>query len=86
MVSKSPAEKAVPTYTIDVEEAREVLPELLEQALAGAEVVITRDGRPVAKLVAIPEQRQSESGSDKGLGEKADDSGEPDEQIAEFIS
>ena len=39
--------------TIDVEEAAEVLERVLREVEAGEECVITRDGRPVARLVPI---------------------------------
>ena len=37
---------------IDVNQAKTHLPHLLSEVEAGAEVVITRDGNPVARLVA----------------------------------
>jgi prevent-host-death family protein len=40
--------------TITLEEARAKLPEVIESLAAGEEVVITRNARPVAKLVAPP--------------------------------
>ena len=42
------------TQTVSVDEARENLPDLLAQALAGDEVVITDHGKPVARLVPVP--------------------------------
>ena len=35
-------------------EARQALPQLVDQAEAGEEIVITRQGRPVARIVAVP--------------------------------
>jgi antitoxin (DNA-binding transcriptional repressor) of toxin-antitoxin stability system len=42
------------TKTVDVEEAKERLPELLSLALEGNEVIISEGDRPVARLVPIP--------------------------------
>lgn len=42
------------TRTVSVDEAREKLPDLLAQALAGNEVIITVHGEPVARLVPVP--------------------------------
>jgi prevent-host-death family protein len=39
---------------IGIREARQALPQLVDQAEAGEEIIITRQGRPVARLVAAP--------------------------------
>ena len=41
--------------THSVAEAKNKLPELIDRTLGGEDVVITRHGRPVAQLRAIPE-------------------------------
>jgi prevent-host-death family protein len=41
------------TVLINMYEAKNDLSRLIERALAGEEVIITRDGRPVARLVPI---------------------------------
>ena len=38
--------------TVTVEEAQARLPELIDQLTPGAEVIITRNARPVARLVS----------------------------------
>ncbi|HEV2969969.1 MAG TPA: type II toxin-antitoxin system prevent-host-death family antitoxin [Pirellulales bacterium] len=43
--------------TVTIEEAQSKLPELIEHLVAGEEVVITRDARPVAKLVAASAEK-----------------------------
>jgi prevent-host-death family protein len=40
--------------TVTVEEAQAQLPQLIEQLHPGEEVLITRDGKPVARLVGEP--------------------------------
>lgn len=42
------------TQTVSVDEAQQKLPDLLAQALAGNEVIITEHGKPVARLVPVP--------------------------------
>ncbi len=41
------------TQTVSVDEAQAKLPDLLAQALAGNEVIITERGTPVARLVPV---------------------------------
>jgi antitoxin (DNA-binding transcriptional repressor) of toxin-antitoxin stability system len=40
--------------THTVAEAKDHLPELIDRALQGEDVIITREGRPVAELKAVP--------------------------------
>jgi len=39
---------------IGIKQARQELPGLIDRAEAGEEVIITRQGKPVARLVAAP--------------------------------
>lgn len=39
---------------VGIKQARQELPDLIDRAEAGEEIVITRQGKPVAKLVAAP--------------------------------
>ncbi len=41
------------TRTVNVEEAKKQLPDLLALALAGNEVIITEAGKPLARLVPM---------------------------------
>jgi prevent-host-death family protein len=43
---------------VGIRQARQALPDLIDRAEAGEEVIITRQGRPVAKLVAAPKDRK----------------------------
>jgi prevent-host-death family protein len=45
--------RKLPVPTVNVHQAKTHLSRLLERAEAGEEVVIARNGRPVARLVAI---------------------------------
>ena len=53
---------------IDVNQAKQRLSELINNAVGGDEVVITKDGEPIVKIVAITERKQHRQfGSAKGL-------------------
>jgi prevent-host-death family protein len=39
---------------VGIKQARQELPSLIDRAEAGEEVIITRQGKPVAKLIAAP--------------------------------
>lgn len=69
---------------IELKEAQEHLPELVEQAAGGEEVVITRDDRPLARLVAVQQKRQRQFGSARGLIKIADDVEEPLEDFRDY--
>jgi prevent-host-death family protein len=43
---------------VGIKQARQELPDLIDRAEAGEEVVITRQGRPVAKLIAAAKDRK----------------------------
>lgn len=60
--------------TIDLLEAQNHLSALVEEAAQGQEVVLTRDGQPVAKIVPFPlPLKRRQFGSAKGLITLADD-------------
>ena len=44
---------------VSIQEAKRTLADLLDSALHGDEVVITRDGRPVARLVPLADPASS---------------------------
>ena len=62
---------------VGVHEAKTTLSKLIQKASAGEEVVITRAGTPVAKLVAVASQGPREIGRDVGRFEVPDDFNEP---------
>ena len=54
--------------TVSADEAASQFPRLLAQVEAGEEVVIARDGAPVARIVAVaPRKRRRGFGSMRGL-------------------
>ncbi len=52
--------------TVNIHEAKTHLSRLLAQVEAGEEVVIARNGKPVARLVACEQQGKPQFGSLKG--------------------
>jgi antitoxin (DNA-binding transcriptional repressor) of toxin-antitoxin stability system len=55
--------------TITLEEAQAHLPQLIEQILPGEEIIITRDEKPVAPLLAEerPPRKPRQPGACKGM-------------------
>ena len=51
---------------LSVEEAGPRLDELIGRMLAGEEVIITRDGRPVARLVPVLDPDRRDGQDDQG--------------------
>ena len=62
---------------VGVHEAKTHLSRLLRQVMAGDEVVITRGGTPIARLVPVDVRRSRTLGSDEGLYEVPDDFDRP---------
>ena len=58
---------------VGVHEAKTTFSELLRRVAAGEEVVITRSGEPVAKLVPLTERRSRVLGLDAGRMHVGDD-------------
>ena len=58
---------------VGVHEAKTHLSRLLRQVMAGDEVVITRGGTPIARLVPVHTRRKRVLGSDQGTYEVPDD-------------
>ncbi len=71
--------------SVDLEEAKEHLDELVEQAARGEEVIITRNSRPLARIVAIQIRKARQFGSAKGLIEISDDFDAPLEDFRDYM-
>ena len=73
-------------HTIDVNQAQQHLPELIEETINGDEVVITKSGQPVVKLVPITKtNNQRLCGTAKGLIKMSDGFEEPLEDFKEYM-
>lgn len=73
---------------INLTEASEHLPDLIEAALTGEEIVIIKDNQPVVKLVPvspIKKRRPAKAGSAKGLIIISDNFEEPLEDFKNYM-
>ena len=72
--------------TVNVAQATQGLEKLIDLTLHGDDVVITRNGQPIVKLVAItPQKRCRQFGSARGLITIADDFDEPLQDFQEYM-
>lgn len=58
---------------IGVHEAKSTLSDLLRRVAAGEEIIITRSGEQVAKIVPMPRHGARTFGADRGLFEVPED-------------
>lgn len=73
----------MPTHVVNTHEAKSRLSELIREAEAGAEVIVARNGQPVAKIVAWdPVGAARVPGSWSGKVSYDDDIVGPDADIA----
>jgi antitoxin (DNA-binding transcriptional repressor) of toxin-antitoxin stability system len=71
---------------VTIDEARAHLPDLIEAALNGVEVVIAKDEQPIIKLVPVMQSKpQPKFGSAQGLITISDDFDEPLEEFKEYM-
>jgi prevent-host-death family protein len=75
------------TLAIELAQAGAQLDRLIHEVDSGADVVITRDGHPVARLVAATDEVASERvpGSAKGLFTVPDDYDAPLEDFRDYM-
>ncbi len=70
---------------VDITEAQAQITQLLQSALSGEEIIITRDNQPLLKLVQFsPTPKRRKRGSAKGQIWMAPDFDEPLEDFREF--
>lgn len=73
--------------TVGVGEAKTHLSRLLREVEQGAEIVIARDGRPVAKLIAVPPPAAPRwFGMDSGLYDVPEDFNEPVPELEQYFA
>ena len=71
---------------IDINQAKKCLPELVEKTTSGDEIIITKGGQPIAKLVGIPKrEKQRQFGTAKGLIKISDDFDKPLEDFQGYM-
>jgi prevent-host-death family protein len=73
---------------VGIREAKAHLSKLLRQVAGGEEIVITRDGVPVARLVPVEERPRRDFGIDRGRFEVPEDfdSALPEDVLRDFSS
>ena len=72
--------------SIDVNQAKHRFSELIEQAIGGDEVVITKSGKPIVKLVAIGKRKhQRQYGNARGLIKIPHEFDEPLEDFRDYL-
>jgi antitoxin (DNA-binding transcriptional repressor) of toxin-antitoxin stability system len=73
-------------YEVSVEKSGTIeLPALIESVVEGEEVIFTRNNLPIAKLIAVRQEKpRPQFGSAKGLFVMAEDFSEPLEDFAEY--
>jgi prevent-host-death family protein len=70
---------------VDINQAKESLPQLIEKTISDGEVSITKGGKPIAKLVSILEtKKQHRFGTAKGLIEFSHDFDQPIDDFKEY--
>ena len=73
-------------HQINIEEAKSNLPDLIDAAIKGEEIIIAKDDQHVVRLVPISRIKpRPQFGSAKGLISISDDFDEPLEDFAEYI-
>ncbi|MBW4424299.1 MAG: type II toxin-antitoxin system Phd/YefM family antitoxin [Nostoc desertorum CM1-VF14] len=71
---------------INLAEASQNLPDLIEAALGGEEIIIIKDNQPLVKLTPVPPvKRRRQPGSAKGLITISDDFDELLEDFKEYM-
>ena len=70
---------------VTIEEAERRLSDLITETPPGQEIILTRDSRPIAKLIPLRERPQPRRGSGKGfIGRIAEDFSETPEGFEEY--
>lgn len=73
-------------YQIELDKAKSQIETLIQTALEGEEVIITRNDEPVLKLVPISKSNiRRKAGSAKGMISIADDFDEPLEDFRDYM-
>ena len=73
-------------YQIELDKAKSEIETLIQTALEGEEVIITRNDEPVLRLMPISKSNiRRKAGSAKGMISIADDFDEPLEDFREYM-
>jgi antitoxin (DNA-binding transcriptional repressor) of toxin-antitoxin stability system len=73
-------------HQVNIEDAKSNLPDLIDAAVNGEEIVIAKDDQHIVKLVPVSRARpRPQFGSAKGLISMLDDFDEPLDDFAEYM-
>jgi antitoxin (DNA-binding transcriptional repressor) of toxin-antitoxin stability system len=73
-------------YQIELNGAKPEITTLIEAAIRGEEVIITKDEQPIAKLVLVKTKKSSrKAGSAKGMIKMSEDFNEPLADFSEYM-
>jgi prevent-host-death family protein len=73
-------------HAVELSQAQSRLRELVQEAVRGAEVILTDGGEPVARIIPIDRaQGRREFGSARGMIHMADDFDAPLEEFREYM-
>ncbi|RZB36761.1 MAG: hypothetical protein SRB2_01840 [Desulfobacteraceae bacterium Eth-SRB2] len=71
---------------VDINIAKKRLPELIAKTISGDEIIITKGGQPIAKIVGISKRKkQRQFGTAKGLIKISDDFDKPLEDFQGYM-
>jgi prevent-host-death family protein len=71
---------------IDINQAKQNFPELLEKTVSNGEVIITKDGQPFIKLVPLKKaKKERKFGTAKGLIKMSDDFDQPLDDFKDYM-
>jgi prevent-host-death family protein len=56
----------MPSQTVNIEEAKSQLADLIALVSEGGEVIITQDGKPLARLISIAQPKKRIAGLNRG--------------------
>lgn len=74
-----------PTTQVNVAEAKARFSELVRRALAGGEVVIAKDNRPILRLVPLEQRESRKPGSAKGKIRMAPDFDATPDDFSDYV-
>lgn len=73
-------------FNIDINQAKENFPELIEKTVSNGEVIITKDGQPFVKIVPLAKpKKERKFGTAKGLIKMSDDFDQPLDDFKEYM-
>lgn len=73
-------------HQVSIEEAKTQLPDLIDAAVSGEEIIIAKDSQHLVKLVPVPTARpRPQFGSAKGLITMSDGFDEPLRDFEEYL-